>query len=371
MKLRLLGYIRCPRCRGRLVLHAGAVQSIDRPSAERAPVCSGLCGGSPDAEQPRGCHACDRIEVMTGNLTCAACGSTFDVRDGVPRLMAAAPEHGTSEKSRTSRSFGYLWAQSAANPNGIPSSYHFDKLTRALALKPARGVVLDAGCGEGIDLVNQARRPGVEAIGAELSDGGCRTTARRIVGVPTAHVVQADLGRLPFDGGSFDFVYSYGVLHHMPVPVEGLAELTRVMRPGASIAIYLYEDFSDRAIGWRWLLGAANSLRRISTRMPPPVLYALCRIASPVTFLVFTVPHRLLAQVPGLRAIADTIPFRHGGGPFRLTGDLYDRFSAPVEYRYSREGAVAFMESAGLSVVRVAKLRGWMALGVTPTVNTA
>jgi len=51
----------------------------------------------------------------------------------------------------------------------------------------------------------------------------------------------------------------------------------------------------------------------------------------------------------------------------RLTGDLYDRFSAPVEYRYSREGSAAFMREAGLDVVRVGNDRGWMVLGTVPS----
>ena len=149
----------------------------------------------------------------------------------------------------------------------------------------------------------------------------------------------------------------------MAAPPKGIAELARVARPGARIAIYLYEDFSDRAAGWRWLLNAANSLRHVTTRVPPRMLYRLCQAASPIVYLTFTVPFLALRRVAPLRGLAGSIPFRHGKGPLRLTGDLFDRFSAPVEYRYSREGSVALMEAAGLSVVRVANDRGWIVLG--------
>jgi len=270
-------------------------------------------------------------------------------------------------KAQTAERFGYLWEQASPDPELIPSGYHFEKLERALTLPAPAGIVLDAGAGEGIDLVNVARRYDVEAIGAELSTGGCRTTARRILTVPDAHIVQADLGRLPFGDHGFDYIYSYGVLHHMAKPAEGLAELSRVARPGGSVAIYLYEDFSDRSAFMRWWLRAANSLRHVTTRLPPRLLYVLCQAASPFVYATFTVPHLVMSRVPGLRGLAQSVPFRHGKGPLRLTGDLYDRFSAPVEYRYSREGSAAFMREAGLDVVRVGNDRGWMVLGTVPS----
>jgi len=327
MKIRLLDYLRCPACRG-------AVRLAD-PSGETT-------------------------EVVSGTLACQRCGRIYPIRDGVPRMLAAPVDTLDLKKAETSRSFGYLWAQSAGS--AIPVDHHFEKLARTLEMAPPAGLLLDAGCGEGIDLVNQAKRPGVEVIGVELSDGGCRTSAARIRHLPNAHVVQADLGHLPFADGTFDGGYSYGVLHHLAMPSEGLAELARVGRSGAQIAVYLYEDFSERSAAWRWLLHATNTLRHVTTRIPPRLLYGLCRVASPLVYLTLTLPYRMLRRVPGLRGFAENIPYRHGTGPFAMTGDLFDRFSAPVEYRYSREGAIAFLRGAGLRPIRVGNDRGWMLL---------
>ena len=72
----------------------------------------------------------------------------------------------------------------------------------------------------------------------------------------------------------------------------------------------------------------------------------------------------MFSRVPGLRVVALSLPFRHARGPFSLAGDLYDRFSAPVEYRYSRTGATALLRQAKLSVTRVAYDRGWMVRAV-------
>ena len=146
-----------------------------------------------------------------------------------------------------------------------------------------------------------------------------------------------------------------------------MSELGRVAKPRAPIAIYLYEDFSDRSIFLQAMLTVANVPRVVTTRLPHGVLFALCRIGSPVVFLLLTLPHRVSRRLGLFRTFADSLPFRHGKGPFTMAGDLYDRFSAPVEYRYSRKGTEEFARRAGLVVKRTVKERGWMVLAERTT----
>lgn len=333
MKLRLLEYLRCPGCRGFLQLEGTPRDRVDVSD-----------------------------EVMSGRLRCAACGRQFPVRDGIPRLLVHDRAPMDPATARTSSSFGYLWTVSGTRATESRRSYHFDKMAQALELPRSTGLVLDAGCGEGIDLANQAGDAEVEVIGVELSDGGCATSFARVARLPLAHVVQADLRQLPFDNATFDHVYSYGVLHHVSSPSAAAAELARVVRPGSDVAVYLYEDFSERSIGWRWALRAVNSLRAVTTALPPRLLYRLSQAVSPVVYVAFTLPHLLLKRIPWTRKFAFSLPYRHGQGPFALAGDLYDRFSAPVEFRYSRRGAGDLLANAGLQVTKVEYERGWMVL---------
>lgn len=272
--------------------------------------------------------------------------------------------------NQTARNFGYLWTSSGRREDP-PGAYHYQRMEQALGLAPPRGVVLDAGCGEGIDLFNVGRATGARVIGIELSAGGVEASRRRTRDLPNAHVVQADLTCLPFPDETFDFIYSYGVLHHLPEPERGMQEMVRLLKPSGRAAIYLYEDFSGRSFFWRGLLRAANGFRRVTLRLPPALLMFLCRAASPVIYLLFTVPSKFLRLLPGGKGLAESFPFRHARGPFDLAGDLFDRFGAPVEWRYSRSGAEELLRGCGLEQISSAQQRGWMVLGVKPGVLQA
>ena len=317
------------------------------------------CSSPLEAEKPV-FHPERKEEIMGGALACTGCRRSYPVRGGVPSFLEGLRPH-----ARTRSSFGYLWSRSAGRPD-LPDRYHLDRMRESLRLPPLRGLVLDAGCGEGIDLVNAARDSRAELIGVELSDGGSRVSFQRAFWHPSIHVIQADLNRLPFAPETFDLVYSYGVLHHLPDPAAGMKELARVLKPGASAAIYLYEDFSDRRGLWRWLLAATNRVRTLTPRLPHSLLYGLCVAASPVIFLLFSVPHRILRLLPATRELADGFPFRQGTAPLSLVGDLYDRFSTPIEKRYGREGALALLREAGLGGLSAERSRGWMVLGSKP-----
>lgn len=109
----------------------------------------------------------------------------------------------------------------------ISRRYHEWWLDRMMDLaEPARlaGDVLDDGCGIGLLLrrLRRARR----AVGLDLSLGMLSRTPGG------SRAVQGDCTRLPFPDRRFDLVFARALLHHLPEPEAGLAEIRRVLRPG-------------------------------------------------------------------------------------------------------------------------------------------
>lgn len=368
MKLRLLEFLACPACRASMDIEHAALETIEDRFPWEGNPCAGLCPFSRLKATERDCATCVRLEVVSGRLRCCGCGAEYRVEQGIPRLLLDRGRATVSSSERlacrTAASYGFLWSRGRPEaPVDNVERYHFEKVERSVPFH-VKGLVLDAGCGEGSDLAGMACRPSVEVIGVELSEGGARASFRRTLRHPNAHVVQSDLRRLPFASERFDRVYSYGVLHHLPNPEDGLQDLVRVLTGTGVFAAYVYEDFSERPRFWRWLLRAVNQLRWFTTRLPYQLLYAVCRVLSPVMFLLFVLPHRAFWALGIRHPLVAAIPFRHAAGPMSLTGDLFDRFSTPVEWRYSRTCVERLMSLAGLSEIAVTWERGWMALGV-------
>ncbi len=136
-------------------------------------------------------------------------------------------------------------------------------------------IVLDAGCGMGRYLRIAGESSAKRIVGVDLSQAvrAARDVTRDL---PNVSVIRGDLLRLPFASGSFDLIYSLGVIDHTPDPRASFLELARLLKPGGRIAIWVYPR--ERAIV-EWIM---NAQRAISTRMPLGVLEPLCRLSAPI-----------------------------------------------------------------------------------------
>jgi SAM-dependent methyltransferase len=105
-------------------------------------------------------------------------------------------------------------------------------------------VVLDYGCGPGHDLVGfgawsrPARLIGMDVSASSLAEA----KARLALHASPAELIQLDTasGRLPLPDASVDHVHTSGVLHHVPDIGQVLGELRRVLRPGGTMNVMVY-----------------------------------------------------------------------------------------------------------------------------------
>jgi SAM-dependent methyltransferase len=104
--------------------------------------------------------------------------------------------------------------------------------------------ILEIGIGAGLDFHRWAQ-VSQAAVGVDLTATAVRLTRAHLAARGlTADVREANAEALPFPSGSFDVVYSFGVLHHSENPAKAIQEAVRVVRPGGTVLLMLYQRSS-------------------------------------------------------------------------------------------------------------------------------
>lgn len=119
-----------------------------------------------------------------------------------------------------------------------------------------KGTVVDLGCGPGLLLGHLAKAAG-RVIGVDNSPRMLDAAGKLLPEGPEVSLRIGDLEHLPLRDGEADAAIMSLVLHHLPAPQDGIAEMGRVVRPGgrAVLADFLLHDNETlrTRYGDRWL----------------------------------------------------------------------------------------------------------------------
>jgi len=300
MKPRLRELLACPRCKGDLALRT------DQVNGE---------------------------EVVTGTLTCPPCETRYPVIAGIPRFVS---------HDAYAESFGDEWHRFRTvqldSANGTRESE--EGFARKTGLGPADlrdRLVLDAGVGAG-RYAEVAAHWGAEVVGIDLTRAidAARENLRARSG---AHLVQADIFALPFRDATFDVAYSIGVLHHTPDTAAAFRCVAAMVKKGGQLAVYVYQAGG-------LMRYVSDALRRVTTRLPRPVVYYGSLVAVPLHYL-----HTLPVVGRATQVLLPTID--HPRWQCRWL-DTFDWYTPRYQWKHRYPEVLRWFREAGFTDLYVA-----------------
>ena len=244
MKEKLLELLACPSCGGDILL-AYASRYEDR-------------------------------EIIEAVLTCRKCEREYKVERGVPRF--ASLDKIEQDKAETAENFGWQWTHFTQEDKKYADQF----LGWIQPVKPeffAGKMILEGGCGKGRHTSLAASWGAKEIVGIDLS-AAVETAFQATRDLPNAHVVQADIYKLPFKK-VFDYAFSVGVLHHTPDPKKSFVSLASKVKKGGALSAWIYGAENNE-----WITNYINPIRTsFTSKMKQPTLYQLSKLPTLGVFL--------------------------------------------------------------------------------------
>jgi len=221
--------------------------------------------------------------------------------------------------------------------------------------------VLDVGCGSG-RFAEVALNAGAKVVALDYSSAvdACYANLRDH---PNLHVVQGDIYALPFAKGSFQFVYSLGVLQHTPDVERAFAALPPMVAANGHLCVDYYEKSLKSALLPKYWL------RPFTKRLSKPRLFHALERMVPVLLPV----SRAMGRIPVAgNVLKRIVPVANYEGLLPLDDrqmrewallDTFDWLSPQFDHPQTSQTARLWMERAGLDEIEILKAGHLVARG--------
>ena len=355
MKKRLVEHLVCPLDKTRLELceWEGNSRVLTRDEIQKA--------------ESMGIAVSDlSTEILTGVLINRERKLLYPIVNGVPRMLTfqtgVAQEFQATHGSRLAAEFsGYALPDESSTPGEADIlrtfssewvNYDWDgkaywnlkpdawfrcmRFALDLDRAPVKGkLVLEAGIGIGGVADHVCRQEECELVGLDLGhavDGAYRHFGNNVF----LHLVQASIFAPPFASETFDFVYSFGVIHHTYSTKTAFQSLAQLPKGGGRLYVWVYSPRDEqRSLLRRSLMMLENMIRPALWRMPE----RLQTIA-----LAPVVPAYMGMQwLRSVRSDGSVVAY----GFREALHAAHDRFTPPFVHRHTEDEVSDWFRSAG------------------------
>jgi SAM-dependent methyltransferase len=269
----------------------------------------------------------------------------------------------TEQTRRTIDDFGDQWTRYTTNDGYYASLELFRDICGPMldpsALKGA--IVADIGSGTG-RIVSMLLAAGAErVIAVEPSEAFEVLKANTAADADRIEYVRGAGDVLPA-GRNLDYVFSIGVLHHIYDPAPVVRAAYAALKPGGRMLVWLYGREGNEGY-----LRLVEPLRRLTVRLPQPLLSAICHALN-LCLAIYILLCRIF-PLP-LRCYMNNVIGRFSWAKRYLV--IYDQLNPTVARYYTGRQARALLADGGFAHIRLHHRHGysWTVVGEKPAAVT-
>ncbi|MFH1249429.1 MAG: methyltransferase domain-containing protein [archaeon] len=226
------------------------------------------------------CPLCKSSFRYSGKTITCGEGHMFLVVDGIPNLIPQIERYKKTELS-FSKEWGIMKKEGIPDMDNVRKLFLNDFNTTKEKMKGK--YTLEAGCGRGYLEMAVSELVGKRglAVGLDMSTSIMMYSNRKnnLSKIPdSAQYVRGNIDRAPFKKGSFDMIYSFGVLHHTPNTYNAFKTLLPLLKKRGKFYLGLYRK--DRKDDTK-IVSLIYASRGFVNKLPITMIYAICWILAP------------------------------------------------------------------------------------------
>jgi SAM-dependent methyltransferase len=191
-------------------------------------------------------------------------------------------------------------------------------------------------------------------IAIDLDERSLAAARELLSGFPQVEVLERSAYEIGLEA-EVDIAFSIGVIHHLARPELALREMTRAVKPGGRVLIWVYGYENNE-----WIVRYADPLRKaLFSRLPIGSVHALSALPAGALWLALRLG---LSQIEYLRLLR-SFGFGH------LRSIVFDQMLPKTAHYWPRDTVQSLMAGSGLTDVRLKWVNeiSWSAIGTRAT----
>jgi len=210
-------------------------------------------------------------------------------------------------------------------------------------------VGFDTGCGSGRWAKFVA--PRVKVLNCIEPSKAIKVAKKNLSNFNNINFINSTIQDLKIKSASQDFGYVLGVLHHISYTESALKSCVRILKKGSPLLIYMYYNFENKPLWFKFLWQISNIFRKLICMLPKKIKFLICDIIAVLIYYPLTKISIFLERVNFPLKNFPLASYRDKSF-YTMRTDSRDRFGTPIEKRFSKKQIYNLMKKSGLEKIK-------------------